>query len=390
MRMSARSLGGRIARRLALALLACVLSLALGELVLRTFLPQLNPLTRGGFLDADPVLGWVLHPGWRASEPYEIAINSLGMRDGELPPRDPETFRVLVVGDSFTFGAVPLAETYVKQLEVMLRERDHDQAVQVLNGGVPSYSPTQELDALRRWLAPVAPDAILLGLFVGNDFDELEPDRAAKACVMDGVLVDSKTVDRTKTAGRAPTWRGRLRILIARTHLFQLWRRVWPTRPSEEDEQNEDKRYAWLELNRLRIYFSDPANDAWWQERLRRMRAALIAFKKLSAAEPIPLGVAIFPDVAQVEEHVMERVASLRPGIGRVPLDFERPQRALGEMLRELELPAIDLLPAFRERARSGPLYGERDTHWNRDGNTLAASQMVPLLEQLRAERRAR
>src|SRR5262245_19138901 len=99
MRMSARSLGGRIARRLALALLACVLSLALGELVLRTFLPQLNPLTRGGFLDADPVLGWVLHPGWRASEPYEIAINSLGMRDGELPPTDPETFRVLVVGD---------------------------------------------------------------------------------------------------------------------------------------------------------------------------------------------------------------------------------------------------------------------------------------------------
>jgi hypothetical protein len=382
--MSARSLGGRIVRRLALALVACVLSLALGELVLRTFLPQLNTLTRGGYLDADPVLGWVLHPGWRASEPYEIAINSLGMRDGELPPRSPETFRVLVVGDSFTFGTVPLPETYVKQLEVMLRERDHDQAVQVINGGVPAYSPTQELDALRRWLAPVAPDAILLGLFVGNDFEELEPDRAAKASVMDGALVNSKVVD------RAPTWRGRLRMLIVRTHLFQLWRRVWPTQPSEEHEQNEDKRYAWLELNRLRIYFADPANDAWWQERLRRMRAALAAFKELSAAEHIPLGVAIFPDVAQVEEHVMERVASLRPGIGKVPLDFERPQRALAEMLRELELPAIDLLPAFRERARSGPLYGERDTHLNSAGNTLAASQMVELLEQLRAERRAR
>jgi len=80
--MSATSLRGRIVRRLALALAACVLSLALGELVLRTFLPQLNPLTRGGYLDPDPVLGWVLHPGWRASEPYEIAINSLGMRDG--------------------------------------------------------------------------------------------------------------------------------------------------------------------------------------------------------------------------------------------------------------------------------------------------------------------
>src|SRR5262249_33074713 len=156
---------------------------------------------------------------------------------------------------------------------------------------------------------------ILLGLFVGNDFEELEPDRAANACVMDGALVNSKAVD------RAPTWQGRLRVLIAHTHLFQLWRRVWPTQPSEAHEQTEDKRYAWLELNRLRIYFSDPANDAWWQERLRRMRAALAAFKELSAAEHIPLGVAIFPDVAQVEEHVMERVAALRPGIGKVPLD---------------------------------------------------------------------
>src|SRR5262252_1290235 len=97
-----RSKGVRFLQGLGLALAACVLTLLGSELLLRTFLPQLNELTSGGYLDPDPVLGWVLHPGWHQSHPLDISINSLGMRDGELRAKSPATFRVLVVGDSFT------------------------------------------------------------------------------------------------------------------------------------------------------------------------------------------------------------------------------------------------------------------------------------------------
>jgi lysophospholipase L1-like esterase len=369
--MSSRSAIRRWLARLGLVLAACVLTLALAETLLATLFPQLNPLTRGGYLDADPELGWVLHPGWHTGDPYEISINRLGMRDLELPAKRPGAFRVLVIGDSFTFGTVPLEETYVKRLQDLLQQ-SAGAPVEVLNGGVPAYSPTQELGALRRWLAPVQPDAILLGLFVGNDFEELEPTRAADACVVDGALVDRAL------ANHALTWQGELRTRLARTHLFQLWRRIRPL--PDEDDATKDKRYAWLEMNRLRIYFSDPQNDDWWQERVRRMRAALTDFKSLAAELHLPLVVAIFPDVIQVEDQVMERVASLRPGIGKVALDFERPQRALKDLLRDLDLPTVDLLDDFRQAAHQGPLYGERDTHWNREGNDLAARLIAPTL----------
>jgi hypothetical protein len=375
-----RSKGIRVLQGLGLALAACALTLLLAELLLRTFLPQLSPLTRGGYLDPHPVLGWVLHPGWHESSPLDISINSLGMRDGEMDAKSPTTFRVLAVGDSFTFGTVPLDETYVKRLEKLLREQDPGSAVEVINGGVPGYSPTQELEALRRWLPSVQPDAILLGLFVGNDFEELEPTRAADAHVVDGTLVDAKTA---ASPPEPP-------MVLARTHLFQLLRKAWRMAFVPVDEEGREKRHAWLELHRLRVYFTDPGNDDWWQLHVGRMREALTSFKELAESRHIPLVVAIFPDVVQVEKQIMEKVASLKPNIDKVALDFERPQRELVHMLEQLGLPALDLLPAFRDRAAAAALYRHQDTHWNREGNDLAATEILPALTRLRADWRTR
>lgn len=103
---------------------------------------------------------------------YELApghedINSQGLRDREYPlVKPPNTFRILAIGDSLTFGAgVTQTETYAKRLEAMLNERlrDGDMRFDVLNAGVPGYNTSQELIHLKEVGLKFDPDLILVG-----------------------------------------------------------------------------------------------------------------------------------------------------------------------------------------------------------------------------------
>jgi lysophospholipase L1-like esterase len=104
--------------------------------------------------------------GYELDPAYEH-INSRGLRDREYPPLKPaNTFRILALGDSFTYGAgVSSKETYVKQLEAMLNETPNDRGLryEVLNAGVPGYNTHQELIHLREVGLQYNPDMILIG-----------------------------------------------------------------------------------------------------------------------------------------------------------------------------------------------------------------------------------
>ncbi|MBT5513680.1 MAG: hypothetical protein HOK25_06320 [Rhodospirillaceae bacterium] len=88
---------------------------------------------------------------------YEVHTNSLGFRDARV--RDvaasSDKPRVLMLGDSFTAGPGPWAETYVGMVANKMPE------IAVLNGGVDSYSPANYLNVVRELLAK------------GYEFDEV-------------------------------------------------------------------------------------------------------------------------------------------------------------------------------------------------------------------------
>jgi hypothetical protein len=70
-----------------------------------------------------PLLFHQLKPGQTAlTHSFPVKTNSYGLRDHEFPMTpDAETFRILCLGDSLTFGAgVRLEDTYPKQLESLL------------------------------------------------------------------------------------------------------------------------------------------------------------------------------------------------------------------------------------------------------------------------------
>lgn len=107
----------------------------------------------------------------------EVRTNALGFRNPETGPKRNGTYRIAVLGDSFTLGwGVDEQDTYVRRLENSLRAQCGGH-VEVLNFGIGNYNTKQIHELLVRDVLPQNPDFILYG-FYWNDAEPLqkEPD----------------------------------------------------------------------------------------------------------------------------------------------------------------------------------------------------------------------
>ncbi len=122
-------------------------------------------------LEPDAQLVYRHRPG--VSKIYQgvrATINQEGLRDRPIPHKDPVEKRVLVLGDSVTFGwGVEFDDTFGRVAEGELASR-LGVPVRVINSGVCGYNTVQELAFLRRDGDRLAPDMIVV-MYVDNDVD---------------------------------------------------------------------------------------------------------------------------------------------------------------------------------------------------------------------------
>jgi lysophospholipase L1-like esterase len=100
-----------------------------------------------------------------------IHINAAGQRDDRDLPTEKATgvFRVVVLGDSFTFGGkVPLEQTFSAGLERALGALDPSRRYEVVNLAVPGYNTEQEMLALKEAGLAYHPDLVIVN-YVLND-----------------------------------------------------------------------------------------------------------------------------------------------------------------------------------------------------------------------------
>ena len=96
-----------------------------------------------------------------------IEVNSLGLRYAELGPKAPDEFRVLVLGDSITFGDFVLeSETWTRQMESLTVGRK--KTVRFVNAGLPGAGTAEELALFREIGERVKPDLVLLGMYLND------------------------------------------------------------------------------------------------------------------------------------------------------------------------------------------------------------------------------
>jgi lysophospholipase L1-like esterase len=95
-----------------------------------------------------------------------VDINSDGLRDGEYPVSKSDKYRIVVLGDSLTFGwGVPEEETFATILEEDLNSR---YPTEIINFGTGNYNTEQEVNLFIEKGLKYNPDKVVLFYFIND------------------------------------------------------------------------------------------------------------------------------------------------------------------------------------------------------------------------------
>ncbi|HJN08874.1 MAG TPA: hypothetical protein QF564_09300 [Pirellulaceae bacterium] len=109
----------------------------------------------------------------------QVVTNGQGLREPTLiSPRHPDRRRIVVIGDSMTFGwGVEYEQVYVKVAQRTLHEKYARTDVEVVNMGRPGAGPQDYLRYFRQYAVELRPDMVVVGFLVGNDCPVIPPAR---------------------------------------------------------------------------------------------------------------------------------------------------------------------------------------------------------------------
>lgn len=267
-------------------------------------------------------------------------------------------FRILGVSDSF--GMHRGLNNYHWILMDSLESKKVP--VELVNFSVSGYQPMDELQVVQRFAARYQPDLLLHGVYVGNDFQNTGGDRVYVCGLYLHRFTDNRAF-RPKYFLFFKWIRWQVRLLKRAVYILYTSVADKPKR----DFFTEDELMK-TELAFLRSCTSDAPVRMKWDDTL----AAIHGIQEEAAKMGARYVMVIHPDQCQVESIIRSRLIEefhLNPET----FDLELPQRYLMDDCRKAGVPCLDLLPAFREKGAGGGLYSRNDTHWNDEGNRLAA-----------------
>ena len=344
------------------AVLIVVAIIALGalELTLRWFFPQTvravgdsTPISMN-----DPLLGVVLKPGARASvagPEYNATyvINSEGIRD-ETPhsrPKPAGVTRVLVVGDSFTFG---IGNDYPNIWPVLVEKglNGTGQRVELVKAGVPSYDTRTEYLLGRRLINRYQPDLILMAFLMNDLYTNLPSDWKPESDTAARKLMN-------------PTQHSDMQIVAGLQRLFM---------------QDDDLYIRLFMLTSRRQYYAARATPLVTRqmEITRKLIAECAEYFRSQGATFVVVSI---PQLFEV----LVKASDVQPK----GLDVDWVNRDLAKLAFTSGFDFLPSSDAFAKayRNKSKRLYYRLDGHLTNDGNRVLADYLLAKLSKILASR---
>ena len=111
----------------------------------------------------------------QVSENNTFDLASLGFKEKTVSAlKNPNTIRILSIGDSFAYAAVPVPHTYSDVLETLLNQTGDDHNFEVINLGIPGISFPEYLAQFNFWSSKLDFDGVIFNLYSGNDFLDMK------------------------------------------------------------------------------------------------------------------------------------------------------------------------------------------------------------------------
>jgi hypothetical protein len=372
---SARKAAPSWKARLALVLVGLLLPLLLLEVVLRlagAILP--GDYQTVSFAEAHPEFGRRNKPGagWKKTSEFTswIEVNSKGLRGAEIDyPKPAGEYRILVVGDSFTFAEqVNQQETFTQRLEDRLNAESNVPHYRVLNAGSNGWATANEAVYLTKEGVRFRPDLVIVALYVGNDISD---NYRRVATVQNAVEADLALRGADSFDGP--------RRLLRKSELYSVFESGvlaklpwWQGNSGGDDDDRKppknlaEAHEAWTITERLLDRMRDVANS---------QGARFVVMTIPTALEVAQRGGANVKEPDEEGEDGDE-TGDDKPG-------FEDMHGSLSEIVSRSNLTSLDLLSPFRRadnRTRER-LYYRQNAHWTAAGHAVAADELYDFLK---------
>jgi lysophospholipase L1-like esterase len=314
-------------------------------------------------IDSSGHYGQRLNPNMRAvirnhilsKRDIVIETNSIGLRHPDLGDKRDDEFRILVLGDSITFGDyVPFEQTVTAQLEQQLAQRGR--RATVINAGMPGVSTSGEFYLYLEIREAVDPDLVLLAMYL-NDAQDAKRFRA-------------RALPRPYASSRFLSWAAnrfegvRLRLWksVETEDIDPEWREEFRAgRHLRSGDMFHDQDGHDFEVYNAAMDFGLAWNPQAWEILTRETRVFALAADEAGH----DFAVFLFPVHFQPK-------GTIEPAV---------PQQRFSTMCRVLGLTCLDLLPTLRQSWQSGDqdLYFDH-CHLTPNGNRIVAESLADWL----------
>jgi lysophospholipase L1-like esterase len=283
-----------------------------------------------------------------------VEENTDGFRDRDfIIPKPAKTYRILVLGDSFTWGiGLTLEETLPKQLEKRLIDASANKNIEVINASIPGFNTVQALLLLNEKGLKYDPDMILL-IYNLNDIEflpQLSSKNYDETKIIPKVEVDpGEDISNTfKDKGM----RGLIRWFEVRSKFVSF---LVPRVGSLLRQMGllTSVEFSWVE----RIFQGYTDDSPGWLETKRGLRE----IEEICRTRGIVFTAAIYPLLVELKSY-----------------KGKKPHATLHNYLDSIEVPYVDLLTVFEGKNSQSYWINYVDGHPNAEAHRLAMEALLP------------
>lgn len=341
---------------------------------------------------------------------YTAYVNGIGIRDRELPRERGDAFRIVAIGDSYTYGwGVNIEDTWVRRLDNAMKESG--KKVEVINLGKPGVGPPFYAELAEKAIPILRPDLVLVCLLQGNDIRAAGPETVAEASRSFWDAVRALFPNFTlymRDLRREREYTGRSheamppqvstaednRRWTANT-AREFYEKMTPEHRARFDAFDEEVRTAYLNGD-LNPYMVDLAlqnpdfyiltmdlEDSWTETCVNRAAALLARIGETAQEYGCKAAVIAMPEGPYVNRSALTNMSRVGYNMPEWLLTTSSMDDTIERAAQRAGLPFYKVTDAFRARRDEPDLYFELDGHPTPKGHQIFAEAFLPVLRQI-------